>query len=844
MGIHLNFRHRISLFSRARKPESRPGVRRALYLGVGTFALSGALGIGLASLGYVPAAGQQASGKAQAPAHYREVVDTYCIGCHNGQLKTAGLELDKANIANPSADAEVFEKVVRKLRARAMPPQGLARPDEATYKDLVTYLETSLDRAAAAKLNPGRPAVHRVNRTEYANAIRDLLAVDTGAIDLTAVLPTDDAGYGFDNIADVLTVSPLTIEGYLSAARKVSRIAVGDRAAGPSTETYDLPRFLIQNDRMAENLPLGSRGGMAVRHHFPLDAEYTVRIRLQKNGYEYTIGTEHARQFDVRVDGERVSQFTVGGDYKGNRPAAPSSNLGKQGEYERYLNNADQNLEARFKAKAGTRLVQVTFPKRTKEPEGVFRPVATDYSYVLLQGRPDEEPAIASVTIGGPYNAAGMSETPSRAKIFVCTPKSAAEEQPCAQRILSTLARQTYRRPTNDADLRVLMGFYQSGRQGGTFEDGIQVAVQRILVDPEFLFRVEQDPPNAAPGTAYRLSDLELASRLSFFLWSSIPDDELLTLAEQKKLSDPTVLEQQTRRMLKDPRSSAMVKNFSGQWLYLRNVERAAPNPDFFPEFDANLRDAFLKETELFFESQVRDDRSVPELLNAKYTFLNERLARHYGVPNVYGSQFRRVDLNDPNRQGALSQGSILTVTSFPTRTSPTIRGKWLLENILGTPPPPPPPNVPSLDESKTNNGKPMTVREALEAHRVNPACAVCHKVMDPLGFALENFDATGKWRTSDGGNPIDTTGVAPDGFPLSGPGDLRKYLDSHKDQFVNTVASKLMTYALGRGVEYYDAPALRKVMNDAEANEYRWSSLVLGIVKSTPFQMRRTRES
>jgi len=843
MGTHLHFRHRVSVFCRTRKSGSVSSARRALYLGVGSFALASALGVGLAGVGYVPAQSQQVGGKAP-PAHYREVVDTYCIGCHNGQLKTAGLELDKANVANPAADAETFEKVVRKLRARAMPPQGLARPDEATYKDIVTYLETSLDRAAAAKLNPGRPATHRVNRTEYANAIRDLLAVDTDAIDLTSVLPTDDAGYGFDNIADVLTVSPLLIEGYLSAARKVSRVAVGDRKAGPTTETYDLPRFLIQNDRMGEDLSLGSRGGMAVRHHFPLDAEYTIRIRLQKNGYEYTIGTEHARQFDVRVDGERVSQFTVGGDYKGERPAMPSSNLGKQGDFERYLNNADQGLEARFKVKAGTRVVQVTFPKRTREPEGVFRPPATDYSYVLLQARPDEEPAVASITVGGPYNGTGMTETASRAKIFVCTPKSAAEEEPCARQILAKLAHQAYRRPTNDADMNVIMRFYQQGRQGATFEEGIQVAVQRILVDPEFLFRTEQDPPNAAPGTAYRLSDIELASRLSFFLWSSIPDEELLKLAEEKKLSDPAVLEQQTRRMLADPKSSAMIKNFSGQWLYLRNVEQAHPNPDFFPDFDANLRQAFLKETELFFESQVREDKAVPELLNAKYTFLNERLARHYGIPDVYGSQFRRVELNDPNRQGALSQGSILTVTSFPTRTSPTIRGKWLLENILGTPPPPPPPNVPSLDDTKTNNGKPLTVREALEAHRANPACAVCHKVMDPLGFSMENFDATGRWRTTDGGNPIDTSGLAPDGFPLNGPADLRKYLDSHADQFVNTVASKLMTYALGRGVEYYDASALRKVMKDAEANKYRWSSLILGIVKSTPFQMRRTRES
>jgi len=845
MGTDRTFRHRTSLFSRFRNPGSKPSLRRrGLHLGVGTLAISGSLGIGLAGLGYLPAASQQASGQALPASHYGEVIDTYCIGCHNERLKMADLDLDRANVANPSADAEVFEKVVRKLRMRAMPPQGLPRPDETTYQGLVTYLETSLDRAAAAKLNPGRSAHHRVNRTEYANAIRDLLGVDTSAIDITSVLPTDDAGYGFDNIADVLTVSPLLMEGYLSAARKVSRMAVGDPAAGVVAETYDLPRFLIQEDRMGENLPLGSRGGLAVKHNFPLDAEYTLSIKLQRNGYEYVIGTEHARQLDVRLGGQRVGQLTVGGDYKGVRPAAPSSNLGKQGEFERYLNYADQNLDMRFSAKAGTQLLQVTFPKQTKEPEGVYRPPVTDYSYALLQGRGDLEPAVASITITGPYNAKGMSETASRAKIFVCTPKAAGEEGACARQIITTLARQAYRRPATDADVSDLIDFYESARQGGSFEDGIQAVIQRILVDPEFLFRVELDPANVALGTAYRLSDIELASRLSFFLWSSIPDQELLNLAEQGKLSDPNVLEQQARRMLADPRSAALVKNFSGQWLYLRNVEGSAPNPDFFPDFDANLRDAFLKESELFFDSQVREDHSVLDLLNANYTFVNERLARHYGIPNVYGSQFRRIQIADQNRQGVLGQGSILTVTSFPTRTSPTIRGKWLLENILGVPPPPPPPNVPSLTLKTDGEGKVLTMRQQMEAHRANPACAVCHKVMDPLGFALENFDATGKWRTDDGGSPIDTSGVAPDGFPLNGPADLRKYMGSHPDQFVNTLSSKLLTYALGRGVEYYDAPALRKIMRDAEPGNYRWSSLVIGIVKSTPFQMRRTKES
>src|SRR5258705_559481 len=824
---------------------------RGVYLGG---AVLGCLGIGLAATGYLPAASQQQAAKAPAaakpaaaimpPAHYREVVDTYCIGCHNGQLKTASLELDKANVENPAADAEVFEKVVRKLRMRAMPPQGLARPDETEYESFVNYLETTLDRAAAAKLNPGRPAVHRLNRTEYSNAIRDLLAVDTNVIDILSLLPTDDAGYGFDNIADVLTVSPVLLEGYLAAARKISRAAVGDRNASPVVETVEVPRFLIQQDRMGEDLPLGSRGGFAVRNYFPLDAEYVLRIRLQKNGYPSIVGLEHARQLDVRVDGERIKQFTVGGDYKGG-PRPKQANSFNQGEFERYLMNADQHLELRFQAKAGMRLIQVTFPNTTSEPEGIYQPPWTDYAYAWNYGRPDDmEPAVGSITIDGPHNAKGIGETASRARIFTCNPAEAKDEEPCAKQILSTLARRAFRRPVTDKDTQDLLGFYKSGRSNGSFEDGIQAAVQRILVDPELLFRIEKDPPKVAAGAAYRLSDLELASRLSFFLWSSIPDDSLLDLAEKGKLSNPEVYEQQVRRMLADSRSKALMKNFAGQWLYLRNVEKIGPNPDVFPDFDANLKDAFQQESELYVASMLKEDRSILELLNADYTFVNERLARHYGIPNIYGSQFRRIAVRDENRKGLLGQASILTVTSYATRTAPTIRGRWLLENILGVPPPPPPPNVPSLDIKKGDDGKPLTMRQQMEAHRANPACASCHKVMDPLGFALENFDATGKWRANDGGNPIDWSGVAPDGFPLNGPADLRKYLLSHPDQFANTVTTKLLTYALGRGVEYYDAPAIRKIMRDAGDNNYRWSSLIVGITKSTAFQMRRSRES
>jgi hypothetical protein len=762
----------------------------------------------------------------------------YCDTCHFGPRARAKLNLAALDLAHLDLNGETWEKILRKLRNREMPPLGAPRPDAATYKVLVASIETERDRVGQVRPNPGRPTLHRLNRTEYANAIRDLFALD---VDVGELLPPDDAGYGFDNIGDVLSVSPVLMEGYLSAARKISRSAIGDSATSPAFANYELPRFLIQDDRMSEDLPLGSRGGLAVRHDFPLDAEYLLRIKLQKNGYTYTLGTEHARQIDVRVDGKKIKQFTVGGDYKGKRPAQPSS-FG-QGVYERYLINADQNLELRFPAKAGTHLVQVMFPSHAAEPEGIFQPPITDYSYALSYGRTDMEPAVASLTIGGPYDAKGTGDTPSRARVFICKPASATEEESCAQRIISNLAHRAFRRPVADADLQELMSFYKSGRSAGNFEDGIESALQRMLVDPEFLFRIERDPPQVPAGTAYRISDLELASRLSFFLWSSIPDDQLLDLAEHGKLSNPATLEQQVRRMLADERGDALVRNFAGQWLYLRNLQKIWPNPDVFPDFDANLRDGLQKETELFFQSMLKEDRSVLDLVDADYTFLNERLARHYQIPNVYGSHFRRVTLTDENRKGLLGQGSILTVTSYATRTAPTIRGKWLLENILGTPPPPPPPNVPSLALKTGNDGKLLTMRQQMEAHRANPACASCHKLMDPLGFALENFDATGKWRDRDGASKIDASGVTPDGFPLHGPADLREYLMSRPDQFASTVTEKLLTYALGRGVEEYDFPVIRKIVRDAGPGNYKWSSLIVAIAESTPFQMRRSRE-
>jgi hypothetical protein len=818
--------------------------RRALFAGV---AIAGGLAGAILWPGTTVPAEKTTSAATPAnhpsfdPQSFWRTTKIYCDTCHLGPKARANLNLQALDFAHLDVNGEAWEKILRKLRNREMPPAGTPRPDAATYETLVASIENERDRLGQIRPNPGRPAVHRLNRTEYANAIRDLLAVDAAAINIGELLPTDDSGYGFDNNGDVLTVSPVLMEGYLSAARRISRTAIGDRKASPVFESYDIPRFLIQDDRMGEDLPLGSRGGIAVRHHFPLDAEYVLRIKLQKNGYTYTLGTEHARQIDIRLDGQKIKQFIVGGDYKGKRPAQPSS-FG-QGEYERYLINADQNLEMRFPAKAGTHLVQVTLPNHTAEPEGMFEPPITDYSFALSYGRPDMEPAVANLTIGGPYDAKGTGETESRARIFVCNPAAASDEDACARRILSNLAHRAFRRPVSDADVQDLLSFYKSGRGGGSFEDGIEAALQRILVDPEFLFRIEKEPPNVAAGTAYRISDLELASRLSFFLWSSIPDDQLLDLAEHNKLGAPGMLEQQVRRMLADPRADALVNNFAGQWLYLRNVEKVWPNPDVYPEFDANLRDAFAKESELFFQTMLKEDRSVLDLIDADYTFLNERLARHYGIPNVYGSHFRRVTLTDENRRGLLGQGSLLTVTSYATRTAPTIRGKWLLENILGTPPPPPPANVPSLALKTATDGSLLTMRQQMEAHRANPACASCHKLMDPLGFALENFDATGKWRSMDGNSKIDASGFTPDGFPLHGPADLRDYLMSRPDQFAATVTGKLLTYALGRGVEEYDYPVIRKIVRESAPGNYKWSSLVVAITESTPFQMRRSRK-
>jgi hypothetical protein len=770
---------------------------------------------------------QQSSSPTQLPpstASQRALLDQYCVVCHNQHAKTAGLMLDKMDLNHISEGAEVWEKVVRKLRGGMMPPLSMPRPDKPAMDSFISWLETSLDRAAAANPNPGRDPLHRLNRAEYANAIRELLALD---IDVTSLLPADDEANGFDNIADVLKVSPSLLEQYLAASRQIASLAVGDPAVTPVSEIYRVPPDLAQEDHI-EGLPLGTRGGIVIHHNFPLDAQYDFSVKLLRNIVGYITGLEWSHQLEISVDGQRVFLAPVGGEADNKMMDA---NLGIAGD------TLDARLKVRAPVQAGPRTVVVTFlRKNSAESVEPLQPFTRDLDLQNMNGLP----LIDFVDIRGPIKPTGPGDTPSRRRIFSCRPNNASDELPCARKILSSLARRAYRRPANDQDLELLLSFYQAGRNKGTFEAGIESALRLMLADPKFLFRYSPDPANVAPGATYRISNLELASRLSFFLWSTVPDDQLLDVAAQGRLTDPAVLDQQVRRMLADSRARALVTNFAGQWLYLRNLPSAIPDRDTFPNWDDNLRQALRRETELFFESIVHEDRSALDLLNADYTFVNERLARHYGIPNVYGSQFRRVEITDENRRGLLGQGSILTVTSYPNRTSPVLRGKWILENLLGTPPPAPPPNVPALKET-TEGGKMLPVRVLMEQHRQNPACAGCHKIMDPLGFSLENFDGIGQWRTKEPGGPVDASGQLADGSQVDGPVSLRKTILSHPDQFVGTMTEKLLTYALGRGLEYYDMPVVRGIVHDAARNNYRFSSLVMGIVKSVPFEMKKS---
>ena len=759
------------------------------------------------------------------PSAGQETITRYCVSCHNDRLKTSGLSLEKADVAHATANPELWENVARKLQARAMPPPGARRPDEATYRALETAIEAQLDADAAAHPNPGAPILHRLNRSEYANAIRDLLALD---VDVTSLLPPDDAAYGFDNISDVLGVSPSLQERYLSAASKIAAIAVGDPDITAGSDTFRIRQDLSQ-DQHVEGLPLGTIGGTTVRYTFPLDGDYVFQVKLYRTNLNIMRGLEYPHEVEFAVDGHRVYAATIGGhdDLEAlfDKPTDTSDAV-------------DARLRVRVPVKAGPHTVSVAFVQDppVQEPNRLQPFLRSSIDNFDWAGRPHMQ----TFTITGPFNATSAGDTPSRRKIFSCAPKTPASEPACAERILSTLAHRAYRGPISAVDRERIIRIYQEARKGGTFESGIEAALVRILAAPRFVFRVERDPAHVAPGAAYKLSDVELASRLSFFLWSSLPDDDLLAVAEQGKLKDPATFDAQVRRMLADPKSQALVDNFAGQWLQLRNVRNVQPNSDLFPDFDDNLRQAFKRETELFFESVMRDDRPVTELMTANYTFVNERLAKHYGIPNIYGSRFRKVTLTDERRFGLLGKGSVLAVTSHAERTSPVERGKWILENILGLPVPPPPPIAGAGVFAEPAAGEaPKSMREQMAEHRKNPVCASCHKVMDPIGLSLDNFDVDGSWRTEDAGHAIDATGELVDGSKVDGVVTLRKALMAHPDVFVRTMTEKLLIYALGRGLDARDMPTVRAIMRDSAARDYRFSSLVFGVVHSTPFTMR-----
>ena len=761
------------------------------------------------------------------------VMQKYCVSCHNQRAKVAGLTLDTIDLKDVHQNAEVWEHVARKVRTGAMPPVGRPRPDKATAQGLVTWLEGELDRAAAVHVNPGRPSLQRLNRNEYRNAIRDLLALE---IDVASMLPADGAGHGFDNNADALTLSSSLTERYLGAAAKISQMALSRPRGLPTPETYFVPTDRDQSRRVSDDMPLGSRGGLAVRHYFPADGEYLVELRPKESGVAggFVGITAEPHQLDVSINNVVVKTVILGGpEFGRGRGAAPAAN-----EYE----NVDRDkkiaelLTFRVPVKAGLHLVQAYFvPKTSSYVEDLFDPSLRREPY-----RGNAEPRVSTMTITGPQpNTASVGETASRRRILTCAPASPQDED-CARKIISTLARRAYRRPVTDADMKVPLGLYRDGAKRVGFETGIEMALRSILVSPTFLFRLEDQPSGVKPNTPYRISDLDLASRLSFFIWSSIPDEPLLEVAAKGNLRKPDVLLQQVRRMLADSRSEALVDNFAGQWLHIRNIGVHQPSPEVLFHFDDNLRKAFEEEMKLFFESIIRENRNVVDLLDTNYTFLNERLARHYGITGVYGERFRRVTLpSNSVRGGLLGKGSVLTTTSYPNRTSPVIRGKWILENVFGAPPPPPPPNVPELKDDRDPR-KVLPMREQLAAHRKNPACAGCHAQMDQLGFALENFDGIGEWRdVYASGARVDASAELPDGTKFNGPVELRKVLREHSDQFLTTMIEKMLTYALGRGLEANDAPAVRSIKRASAKDNNRFESIIHGIVTSTPFTMR-----
>jgi mono/diheme cytochrome c family protein len=768
----------------------------------------------------------------------RAVVDTYCAGCHNQRTRTAGLALDNLDISKPAHDAEVWERVIARLRAGSMPPPGRPRPDAATYRSLASFLETAIDTDPAAGRSPGSiGAVHRLTRTQYGNAIRDLFALDT---DVASLLPGDETADGsFDNFGDVLTISTAHLERYLSVARQVTRLATGLPPSRPALHTFEIPLHVMQEDRQSEDLPFGSRGGLAVRHQFPVSGEYAITVRLRRQYQDYLMGMGWPQQLDVRVDGKLMKRFTVGGRAQGRPAAASYAGDGEPGfagdpEWEKYMQmTGDAGLEIRTTIDAGPHVVGVSFVRERWEPEGLPQPLqrgrvlTNDELYMGYA-------SVGAVQIGGPYSIERVArDTPSRRAIFVCQPKSATDERACATKILSRIARLAYRRPATDGDVKTLLTFFDQGRRDdGSFDAGIQFALERVLVDPDFLLRVYRGRDGA-------LSDLEIASRLSFFLWSSLPDEPLLQLAERGQLTKPQVLDAQVRRMLADPRATqALVDDFAAQWLNLRRLGEVVVHPDFYPSFDENLLQAFKEETELFIASALREDRSVSDLLRADYTFVNERLARHYKIPGIYGSRFRRVTLPDTRQRGGLlGHGSILATTSYPDRTSPVLRGKWLLDNIFGVAVPPPPPGVDTSFPEVKPGTVPPTIRERLAQHRSNPTCSSCHAVIDPPGFALENFDAIGGWRTTDESEkPVDAAATMMDGRTVEGLAGLRAMLLDEPERFPRTVTEKLLSYAVGRRLTHTDRPVVRRIVRDAAASDYRWSSIILGIVKSPAF--------
>jgi len=761
-------------------------------------------------------------------ADHKEIIDGYCIECHNLEDWEGSLALDLLDLGKVADDAREWEKVVSKLNLQLMPPVGQPRPDQAGYDSITNWLEQQLDSHAATSPDPGRTGLYRLNRTEYATVIRDILNFD---LNIESILPPDNSSYGFDNIADIMTMSTTLLEGYLSAADRVSAIAVGDPEFPPEESHYPVSNALSQ-DQYLEGLPLGTRGGTSIEHHFPLDALYEINSRFLGNSVDAIRGLQFPHQYEVAIDGKRVKLVTIGGnaDYNLMMENSAASKL---------------DIEARTRV-----LVPVTAGKHKLTLTFIEKTGALQLDQLQPFERENFDPvnlggivALSHVTIRGPFNGqTPQQSTASREAIFSCYPERAARETRCANEILSNLARQAYRRPIDDADMEILMDFFRIGRESkGTFEGGIQLGLRRILMSPDFLFRLEQVPENAEPGEVFAISDLELASRLSFFLWSSVPDDELIDLAAANRLSNPATLERQVTRMLKDERSQALVRNFAGQWFHLRNLNSADPDGLVFPNFDENLRNGFLQESSLFFSSIMTEDRPVTELLTADYTYLNQRLARHYGISGITGDDFQRVTLTDGTRQGILGHGSILTVTSFPHRTSPVLRGKWIMENILGAEVPAPPDDVPALEENAADAIDILSMRDRLAKHRNNPACAGCHNMLDPLGFALEKFDGIGRYRDLDeGGLPIDASGVLADGTPIDGPADLREAIAKTPEVFVKTFTSKMLTYALGRGLEFYDMPTVRQIVGEAEKSEFRFSTIVQEIVKSVPFRMKR----